>query len=558
MTKMFNWFDNWKAESLDCPKCEWEGVIDMDSTDEFDELLDFRCPKCNTMLAIINFPALDEVREHWDELSAEEKSIYGKRMELDAEFEKTHLESPAQLPEIADDPLILVWDIEFDSRGESAGPTYTTIKHEGQVIWREPAYYECVERFNGVVKVLRQKYGDRLKALIPTTASKTYLYGDIISPSGKRLDISTSYSISGIKALAQSGDQGALNRLRYQREFAAHHLERAEQLPDVSGDFLVLSWDLAERPPRVRVQVSEDGFACEWDKESGDGFLYVTLRHEACELWREAAATESTFGKDGELRSDLAKRYGKLAAIAKSKYGARLKDIVPSLRSEAYYGGSLVGEALGKIRSHHFPESADAVLDLWKNAVAGYPDAQNEVSDLLFIGDVVPRDSTRAAYWCRQAADQGDAFAQCSVGILYEHGDGVPQDYAEAMTWYRKAADQGDAAAQSNLGTLYANGNGVSQNYAEAVKWYRLAADQDEAGAQGNLGRMYESGQGVPQDCVQAHMWFSVAAAGYPESLTEEREKAKKDRDAVAAKLTRRQIAEARKLAQEWKSKKSA
>jgi TPR repeat protein len=116
----------------------------------------------------------------------------------------------------------------------------------------------------------------------------------------------------------------------------------------------------------------------------------------------------------------------------------------------------LVGEALEKIRSRYFPKSEDAVLDLWRNAVAGYPDAQNEVSELLFIGGVVPQDSTRAAYWCRQAADQGDAFAQCSVGILYEHGDGVPQDYAEAMKWYRKAADQGDPSALSNLGTLSA------------------------------------------------------------------------------------------------------
>ena len=53
---------------------------------------------------------------------------------------------------------------------------------------------------------------------------------------------------------------------------------------------------------------------------------------------------------------------------------------------------------------------------------------------------------------------------------------------------YRAAAEQGDADAQCKLGLCYANGCGVSKNYAEAVKWYRLAAEQGDTGAQNNLG----------------------------------------------------------------------
>jgi TPR repeat protein len=40
-------------------------------------------------------------------------------------------------------------------------------------------------------------------------------------------------------------------------------------------------------------------------------------------------------------------------------------------------------------------------------------------------------------------AEQGDAFAQFSLGIMYDNGEGVPQDYAEAVKWYRLAAEQG-------------------------------------------------------------------------------------------------------------------
>jgi uncharacterized protein len=58
---------------------------------------------------------------------------------------------------------------------------------------------------------------------------------------------------------------------------------------------------------------------------------------------------------------------------------------------------------------------------------------------------------------------------------------------------------------------------------------------------------MYAKGQGVPQDYVSAHMWYSLAAA---EGLTD----AAKERDTVAAQMTPAQIAEAQRLAREWKA----
>ena len=55
---------------------------------------------------------------------------------------------------------------------------------------------------------------------------------------------------------------------------------------------------------------------------------------------------------------------------------------------------------------------------------------------------------------------------------------GVKQDHAEAVRWYRKAAEQGDADAQCMLGVAYENGRGVKQDASEAVWWYRKAAEQ--------------------------------------------------------------------------------
>jgi TPR repeat protein len=82
------------------------------------------------------------------------------------------------------------------------------------------------------------------------------------------------------------------------------------------------------------------------------------------------------------------------------------------------------------------------------------------------------------------------------------------------------------------------------------VRWFGLAAEQGDASAQFNLGVEYSKGQGVPQDYIQAHMWFNLAgASGYADGL--------KNRDIVARMMTPDQIAEAQRLAREWKPKTS-
>ncbi len=136
------------------------------------------------------------------------------------------------------------------------------------------------------------------------------------------------------------------------------------------------------------------------------------------------------------------------------------------------------------------------------------------------------------------------AWADFKAGKeAYDRGD-----YATASKEFRVLAEQGDAPAQTILGVMYATGRGVPQDDAEAVRWYRRAAAQGDADAQFNLGVMYVDGQGVPQDYVQAHMWVNLAAA-------QGMEDARKARDILAKQMTPAQIAEAQRLAREWKPK---
>jgi TPR repeat protein len=146
-------------------------------------------------------------------------------------------------------------------------------------------------------------------------------------------------------------------------------------------------------------------------------------------------------------------------------------------------------------------------------------------------------------------AEQGVAKAQVNLGLMYFYGQAVPQNDIEAEKWFRKAADQGDAFAEHNLGVMYANGWGLPVDLAEAAKWYQRAADLGLSDAQYDLGLMYAKGQGVPQDYVRARMWLNLSAAqGNKDAVGET--------GRIARVMTRSQIAEADKLAREWKPTK--
>jgi TPR repeat protein len=52
--------------------------------------------------------------------------------------------------------------------------------------------------------------------------------------------------------------------------------------------------------------------------------------------------------------------------------------------------------------------------------------------------------------WYRLAADQGNAFAQNNLGLMYAQGFGVPEDIVLAYMWFNLSAAQGNEAARDN------------------------------------------------------------------------------------------------------------
>jgi TPR repeat protein len=84
------------------------------------------------------------------------------------------------------------------------------------------------------------------------------------------------------------------------------------------------------------------------------------------------------------------------------------------------------------------------------------------------------------------------------------------------------------------------------RDYTTAARIIRPLAESGDATAQHNLGVFYDNGLGVPQDKIKAYIWLSLAAA-------QGREGAAAFRDLMARRMTPAQIAEAQKLAREWK-----
>lgn len=116
-----------------------------------------------------------------------------------------------------------------------------------------------------------------------------------------------------------------------------------------------------------------------------------------------------------------------------------------------------------------------------------------------------------------ERALKGDAEAQFDLGKNYEAGRiGLPKDFIQAEHWYREAAEQGEPFAQASLGILYGFGKGVKQDLVQAYMWYELATERTTGGDRGTIAEM---------------------------------------RDDLAAKMTTQQLAEAKKLAREWKPK---
>jgi hypothetical protein len=128
-------------------------------------------------------------------------------------------------------------------------------------------------------------------------------------------------------------------------------------------------------------------------------------------------------------------------------------------------------------------------------ASAGSPRAEIFLGDMYMRGLGVARDVERALELFSGPADGGDAYAQASLGEIFETWDGARDD-AKAAGRYRQAAERGLAWAQTRLGDMYRDGRGVGQkNLEDAYMWYCLAQLNGDAAAKSRIDEL--DGRGI-------------------------------------------------------------
>ncbi|HEY3813401.1 MAG TPA: tetratricopeptide repeat protein [Caulobacteraceae bacterium] len=108
-------------------------------------------------------------------------------------------------------------------------------------------------------------------------------------------------------------------------------------------------------------------------------------------------------------------------------------------------------------------------------------------------------------------------------------------DYAKALELLKPLAEQGNAEAQCLVGIMYLTGHCVAKDPALAAKWLLASAKQGQKGAQVNIGIVYATGEGMPKDYVKGYLWFTVAVSRGVEGVD-------KYRDHVATEMTPDQI----------------
>lgn len=164
------------------------------------------------------------------------------------------------------------------------------------------------------------------------------------------------------------------------------------------------------------------------------------------------------------------------------------------------------------------PSDAADVYRLQQRAERGSREAQLALS-IVFGTDynllvAVKKDKTLALDWLRLASNQGFGDATYFAGLLFASGDHiVAKDPTLALKLFREAAKQGSAWAETTLGYLYETGKLVAKDGAQALNWYLAGARHGNAWAQFHVAQRYETGRGVSRKLEQASKWYSMSAA---------------------------------------------
>ena len=182
-------------------------------------------------------------------------------------------------------------------------------------------------------------------------------------------------------------------------------------------------------------------------------------------------------------------------------------------------------------------------------AESGDGEAQAYLAHLYATGRGVSKDHAQGIEWIIRAAKNGIPVAQHVLARLTYNGQGgVPRDEKEAIRLLTAAAEQNDTYAIEQLGRAYNQGNGVVRDTAEAMRWWRRGVALNSGLSMWNIGFSMILGK----DVVEGYKWMTLGIK-YLEPGVDPRQFRAELGYFSKTKMTPDQVAEAERLAREWK-----
>jgi hypothetical protein len=160
-----------------CRNCSWRGFgSQLEQGEVFRDVVEYDCPRCGARVTVVAFPTREETQAAADAGDAEAISALTRFDEAERRWERvqeTRRSAVARLVELDDAHVRCALDLVHDEHGEA----WIVLLANGRELHRELAAYESTEPAHRLLRLMRERHGDRLRSF-DFGAAMLYLAGD--------------------------------------------------------------------------------------------------------------------------------------------------------------------------------------------------------------------------------------------------------------------------------------------------------------------------------------------------------------------------------------------
>jgi len=175
------YFSNWRSRTWQCPECAWAGTGADLAMEQFAELQELHCPRCDHKFGLLLHPNLEETRAAAQAGNDEALKHLQVLELLEGRLQQIEAAREAELPEVAGDRLTF----HFTPEGghDPLSPHWLVLECDGKEIYREPSGYEGWRAIIDISERVLRTYPGRVAWIDPDNAGMALL-GDNLSADG--------------------------------------------------------------------------------------------------------------------------------------------------------------------------------------------------------------------------------------------------------------------------------------------------------------------------------------------------------------------------------------